>query len=58
MDLFCSGITKNPTRKSWIFSFVPTDTTSFVCLLAKSFDRQVNIIAALGGFSVGFRMKM
>ena len=27
--LFRSLLTKNPTRKSWIFSFVPTGTTSF-----------------------------
>ena len=27
--LFRSPYTKNPTRKSWIFSFVPTGTTSF-----------------------------
>ena len=23
MDLFCKGITKNPSQKTWIFSFVP-----------------------------------
>ena len=27
--LFYSPLTKNPTRKSWIFSFVPIGTTSF-----------------------------
>ena len=27
--LFRSLLTKNPTRKSWIFSFVPQGTTSF-----------------------------
>ena len=45
---------KNPTRKSWIFSFVPLGTTSFAVVRfanpehATSFDRQVNIIAARG----------
>jgi len=29
MDLFCSGITKNPSLATWIFSFVPQGTTSF-----------------------------
>ena len=46
-DVFCSGITKNPSRKTWIFSFVPQGTTSFACLHATSFERQLNIIDAL-----------
>ena len=48
------AVPKNPTRESWIFSFVPTGTTSFAVVRfanlahATSFDRQVNIIAVCG----------
>ena len=45
---FVRFFAKNPTRKSWIFSFVPSGTTSFACLHATSFERQLNIIAARG----------
>ena len=53
---------KNPTRKSWIFSFVPLGTTSFAVVRfanpehATSFDRQVNIIAVCGTNERGLRL--
>ena len=39
---------KNPTRKSWIFSFVPLGTTSFAWQTQHHFERRENIIAACG----------
>ena len=35
---------KNPTRKSWIFSFVPLGTTSFAWHTQHHFERSENII--------------
>ena len=39
---------KNPTRRSWIFSFVPLGTTSFAWHTQHHFERRENIIAARG----------
>jgi len=39
---------KNPSRKTWIFSFVPQAQHHLRATHATSFDRQVNIIAACG----------
>ena len=36
---------KNPTRESWIFSFVPIGTTSFAWHTQHRFERSENIIA-------------
>ena len=38
--------TKNPSRKTWIFSFVPQGTTSFAWHTQHHFEHSENIIAA------------
>ena len=45
-DRFCKCVPKNPSRKTWIFSFVPQAQHHLRATHATSLERQLNIIAA------------